>query len=207
MGRLRPRRPVHWLVLVLGFLLISSLFWHTRDHPFTRQIPWFTSHELEDNGPLEDPYLCRIFQDTPATAATTTNETVTAAAPASGGIAYTCLGRRPQRISNNSSDVKGLKPAHNPMPTHCIDAHFAKGEPCSAELSSPPKLDVVWIWANGSDPMFRSAIEDAEDSMLGPDAGKSKVSLKKGAKLYRYGSCACLSHYTLVKFISQCSLQ
>ena len=68
------------------------------------------------------------------------------------------------------------------MPAHCIDAHFAKGEPCSSTLKTPPKLDVVWIWANGSDPLFQYAISDAEDSQ---GVAKTKVSLKKGAKLYR----------------------
>jgi hypothetical protein len=166
MGRLRPRKPIQWLILLLAVLSFLSLIWRTRDLPLTRHVPWFLGHDFEEDLQVDKPRICRIQHDN------TTEE-----------IAYTCLGRRPERLPP-SDEPTGGRPVHIPMPAHCIDAHFAKGEPCSSPPAIAPKLDVVWIWANGSDPLFQSAISDAED-IQGPEADKSKVGIKKGAKLYR----------------------
>jgi hypothetical protein len=107
--------------------------------------------------------------------------------------------------------------SYTPLPKSCIDSHFADGEPCSAfpprlgqensdnsgsngpngknsnsnsQTSAPIHgrgLDVVWIWANGSDPLFQDAMYEAELARLGQEAVNTKTKLAK-TKLYRYGA-------------------
>jgi hypothetical protein len=165
-GRLRPR-----LVLLLAIFFLLGVIWHTRDLTYVSRVPWPIFGQGHDSGVEEElavdrPQICRIQYET-----------------GGGNTTYTCLGRRPEKLPPPNPPGGG-RPVHIPMPAHCIDAHFAKGEPCSSMPNTPPKLDVVWIWANGSDPLFRYAITDALD-LLPPSGAKAKVSLKSGAKLYR----------------------
>ena len=95
---------------------------------------------------------------------------------------YACLGTRPLRLPAVPSEPPRLP--YTPLPQSCLDAHFATGAPCSGEGAK--ELDVVWIWANGSDPLFQDAIEAAESTSWGLDTKVSKVGLSRGAKLYRY---------------------
>jgi hypothetical protein len=103
--------------------------------------------------------------------------------PALSNNTYACLGTRPPRLPPTPSDPSKLP--HTPLPQSCLDAHFAAGVACSGK--GPDELDVVWIWANGSDPMFQDAIESAEEISLAIGRTNAKVGLTKGAKLYRSG--------------------
>ena len=47
------------------------------------------------------------------------------------------------------------------LPKHCLDAHIAQGELCSAR--NPPPLDILWTWVNGSDILQQDAKARVEE--------------------------------------------
>jgi hypothetical protein len=118
--------------------------------------------------------------------------------PALSNNTYACLGTRPPRLPQTPSDLSKLP--HTPLPQSCLDAHFAAGVACSSG-NGPGELDVVWIWANGSDPMFQDAIESAEEISLAIDGTNAKVGLTKGAKLYRCGLFSPNPPHTLTSML------
>ncbi|KEP55225.1 putative exopolysaccharide phosphotransferase [Rhizoctonia solani 123E] len=74
----------------------------------------------------------------------------------------------------------------------CLNHTVAQGVPCPHGLAprSPPALDVVWTWTNGSDPLHfraRRMAEMAEPRFLQPPAPRGKKNENVGAedKLFR----------------------
>lgn len=165
MVTLAPKRRIKWaLGLTVGFgLTVLYLLKQSNTAP-TKSIFVNTIHQQDDDV-IPDPLtLCQ-----PSASALSNNT-------------LSCLGTRPTRLPRPSTNPPPLP--HIPLPKYCLDAHFATGIPCSGK--GPGELDVVWIWTNGSDPLFQNAIEDAEETSQGFDTTTSKVGLAKGAKLYRY---------------------
>ena len=104
-----------------------------------------------------------------------------------GDVTYACLGRHPARLPPPIKDGRLL--TNEPLAADCLDAHFSLGVPCSPAHRKPPKVDVVWTWVNGSDPLFRTALEVAEKNRLdikpsGPSHVKPKPPQAR-KKLYR----------------------
>ncbi|KAF9517786.1 hypothetical protein BS47DRAFT_1325910 [Hydnum rufescens UP504] len=50
-----------------------------------------------------------------------------------------------------------LSQSANDLPSNCVDAFVDQGLPCHSS-HYPPKLDVVYTWVNGSDPLINSTI-------------------------------------------------
>jgi hypothetical protein len=54
-----------------------------------------------------------------------------------------------------------LKPTTS-LPAYCIDSHLSRGTPCPCtirDLDNPTKLDVIWSWVNGSDPLHIRSLQ------------------------------------------------
>ena len=166
-----PRRRLKWaLGVVVGFgLTVIFLLAHPNDG----KIKSIFTDRIQNVQDIQDvPSLCQ-----PSATALSNNS-------------YTCLGTRPKRLPLIPSSPPVLP--HVPLPQYCLDAHFATGVPCSGK--GVGEIDIVWIWANGSDPVFQEAISDAEDTSIGLDTTTSKVGLGKGAKLYRYARLLPTGH-------------
>ncbi|KAI9064662.1 hypothetical protein FKP32DRAFT_1648980 [Trametes sanguinea] len=58
-----------------------------------------------------------------------------------------------------SSARPRLRPVRD-LPHHCLDGLYTSGEPCHDALG-PTRMDVVWTWVNGSDPLFAQVKERA----------------------------------------------
>jgi hypothetical protein len=175
-----PRKPVKWVVTsFLGIVTVIFLCSHYPDQTFhLSSRPWTTSPYTDEEKILDQPQFSGAVPSLCKPSAIS-NST------------YACLGTRPAWLPSsapNSSPSAGApikgQTSREALPDHCVDAYFAQGEACAAP--GPKNLDVVWIWTNGSDPLFQYAIHKAEDSFIGTESTKSKVSLTKGAKLYRY---------------------
>ncbi|QRV88871.1 exopolysaccharide phosphotransferase [Ceratobasidium sp. AG-Ba] len=85
---------------------------------------------------------------------------------------------RPLRLGTHQL-VKSLpQRASLGLPLSCLEDTVARGEPCAAPDArrSPPLLDIVWTWANGSDPLHHRARRMAEMSEL------RFIELPRGAK-------------------------
>lgn len=63
------------------------------------------------------------------------------------------------RISRNKHQSNTAFPLTigDPLPSDCLDKHFALGHSCHAK--EPPHLDFVWTWINSSDPLVGRAID------------------------------------------------
>lgn len=76
----------------------------------------------------------------------------------------------------SSSIGGGIIQEGDPLPTHCLDAHYTHGERChrTSETSpGPTKLDFVWTWVNSSDPLIRHTINSmAYDVKHDPHLGR-----------------------------------
>ncbi|KAH9933266.1 hypothetical protein B0H21DRAFT_835315 [Amylocystis lapponica] len=80
-----------------------------------------------------------------------------------------------------SPDDTPLRPIAD-LPTSCLEDYFALGEPCYG--SNVTRLDLLWTWVNGSDPLGVQAQQDAIDAYE-PDDPYRPVSTKTSARLYR----------------------
>lgn len=74
-----------------------------------------------------------------------------------------------------------LKPVID-LPTSCLDPEFARGELCYA--TTVPKLDFLWTWVNGSDPLEQQAKQHAIDLYEPDDPWRPSASVME-ARLYR----------------------
>ncbi|OSX57791.1 hypothetical protein POSPLADRAFT_1067806 [Postia placenta MAD-698-R-SB12] len=74
-----------------------------------------------------------------------------------------------------------LKPVID-LPTACLDPYFARGELCY--VTSVPKLDFLWTWVNGSDPLEEQAKQQAVDLYEPDDPWRPSASVME-ARLYR----------------------
>ena len=167
-----PPRTLRWAIAAFLTLVIMLYLLVAHDHSLANHVwlPFTSTSSSPSKSPFQtyndkesdSPELCRRFENY-----------------------YTCLGTRPRRVKgapSTTSLTKGSAPYARPQ--HCVDQHLASGISCPGE--APSQLDVVWIWANGSDPLFKEVISDAQAASLGESTSTSKVTLNKGAKLYRY---------------------
>ncbi|CCM05604.1 uncharacterized protein FIBRA_07832 [Fibroporia radiculosa] len=68
------------------------------------------------------------------------------------------------------------------LPATCLDAYYVHGDACSSPL--PPKLDLLWTWVNGSDPLEQQAKMDVQAS-YGPTNPWRPATSSTQARLYR----------------------
>jgi hypothetical protein len=61
-------------------------------------------------------------------------------------------------VSKNKHQSNAVLPitAGDPLPSDCLEKHFALGIACHTKR--PPHLDFVWTWINSSDPLVHHAI-------------------------------------------------
>ncbi|KAJ3551401.1 hypothetical protein NM688_g4726 [Phlebia brevispora] len=76
-------------------------------------------------------------------------------------------------IQNASAGITRLTPTQE-LPDDCRDAYFSSGALCyDPEI---PRMDVVWTWVNGSDPLLRAAKLHAESQFADDDPYRPKSS-------------------------------
>ncbi|KIP04248.1 hypothetical protein PHLGIDRAFT_76231 [Phlebiopsis gigantea 11061_1 CR5-6] len=68
------------------------------------------------------------------------------------------------------------------LPDHCRDAYFSIGAVCYDP--EQPRMDVVWTWVNGSDPLLQAAKLEAESRFSDDDPYRPKTSAA-AARQYR----------------------
>lgn len=75
--------------------------------------------------------------------------------------------------SSSSALSHGIQEG-DPLPFHCLDAHYTHGELCHrTSTTAPTKLDFVWTWVNSSDPLIRHTINSmAYDLKHDPHLGR-----------------------------------
>ncbi|PCH40329.1 hypothetical protein WOLCODRAFT_136778 [Wolfiporia cocos MD-104 SS10] len=69
-----------------------------------------------------------------------------------------------------------------PLPSTCLDAYFARGDACYA--SQPAKLDLLWTWVNGSDPLEQQAKTNVAAKFDSQDPWRPSMQPNQ-ARLYR----------------------
>lgn len=85
---------------------------------------------------------------------------------------------------NSTQTAIRLTPAQV-LPEHCRDAYFSSGALCYDPVL--PKMDVVWTWVNGSDPLLQDAKLNAESNFSPDDPYRPKTSESSNqARQYRY---------------------
>ncbi|KZT11751.1 uncharacterized protein LAESUDRAFT_641601 [Laetiporus sulphureus 93-53] len=87
--------------------------------------------------------------------------------------------RVPRRAPQDS--LSALQPAHA-LPASCLDHYFSFGIPCY--VPETPRLDFVWTWVNGSDPLLLEAKEDAR-AQYSQDDPYRPVDSDNQERLYR----------------------
>ena len=60
------------------------------------------------------------------------------------------------------------------LPDRCRDAFFSSGALCFDPVL--PRMDVVWTWVNGSDPLLQAAKLEAESRFADDDPYRPKTS-------------------------------
>ncbi|CCM03068.1 uncharacterized protein FIBRA_05188 [Fibroporia radiculosa] len=74
-----------------------------------------------------------------------------------------------------------LKPVVD-LPSSCLDAYYSQGDLCYS--SQVPKLDFLWTWVNGSDPLELDAKLDAQDTYADDDPWRPTGAVSE-VRLYR----------------------
>jgi len=90
---------------------------------------------------------------------------------------------------------KLLKPVID-LPDSCLEAYFSKGDLCFA--SNIPKLDFLWTWVNGSDPLEQQAKKAASEEYDPEDPWRPSSSVTE-ARLYRCVYTPCIHRFVRVR--------
>ncbi|OSD02439.1 hypothetical protein PYCCODRAFT_1467800 [Trametes coccinea BRFM310] len=75
-----------------------------------------------------------------------------------------------------------LRPVRD-LPPHCLDALYSSGDPCHDALG-PTRMDVVWTWVNGSDPLFADVKERAIAN-VDPDDPYRPINKNNPSRMFR----------------------
>lgn len=75
-----------------------------------------------------------------------------------------------------------LRPVRD-LPRTCLEQYYAAGQPCH-DGHGPLPFDVVWTWANGSDPLFSDAKDALANSYAQDDPYRPRSS-NNPARMYR----------------------
>ena|SRR5882757_9072258 len=66
----------------------------------------------------------------------------------------------------------------------CLESYFSHGKPC--HTSTKPRIDVLWTWVNGSDPLFNFEKTKAESAHLVANRPTRPPPPLSGQQYYRY---------------------
>jgi hypothetical protein len=66
-------------------------------------------------------------------------------------------------------------PVRPRISSNCRDAYFTLGTPCYSAQGSEQKIDVVWTWVNGSDPLHHQTLRQAEQDVIRTSRPQEKL--------------------------------
>lgn len=108
---------------------------------------------------------------------------------------YIVFDRPKQRAHHSLADIP-LRPVRR-LPSQCLDAHFAQGEPCYDD--GPSTFDIVWTWVNASDwrlqDEMRKALEHFNLPTSDEQAGESNSKLYRDHDELRHSLRSVLRHF------------